>query len=237
MAESPRHANAHDPAPDAAVGSEDADPSGVVHVVDDDADLAESLRYFLAAHWIKAVTYPSAEAFLSVPEPEPGCLVLDLRMPGIGGLELLERLAADHALPPTVVLTAHGDVGSAVKSMKLGAIDFLSKPHDSRQLLAVLKRALARGVEASATARERRRLLGAVDQLTPREQEVFKGVVAGRSSRDIAETLGLQPKSVEIYRGRVLSKLGYSTSLELMAGVLRSCPEMARDPLGPGTPA
>ncbi len=193
---------------------------GVVHIVDDDEDMLDSLRTFLAAHWITVNTYRSAEEFLGQSNHAPGCLLVDLRMPGIGGLGLIERLAAEGRPLPTVVLTAHGDVPTAVRAMKLGAVDFLAKPHDSRDLLRVIKAALTRGVEDAAGAVERKRLAAALESLTPREREILLGVVAGQSSRSIAAELGLQPKSVEVYRGRVLNKLGYSTSLELVRAVL-----------------
>lgn len=212
-----------------------SETDGVVHIVDDDADMGESLRYFLAAHWIDARVYHSAEAYLAERDAAPGCLLLDLRMPGVGGLELMERLAQSGRLPPTIVLTAHGDIAAAVRAMKLGAVDFLTKPHDTRQLLALVKSALERGVMEAQAGEERRRLVEAAKTLTPRERQILRGVAAGHSTRQIAETLSLQPKSVEIYRGRLLAKLGFSSSLELVGTVLRVWPGLVDEPIGPAS--
>lgn len=206
---------------------ESSEPVGVVHVVDDDADMLESLRFFFEAHWLHVRTYPSADAFAGEPSPDPGCLIVDLRMPGLGGLALMQRLTEEHRLPPTIVLTAHGDVESAVKAMKLGAVEFLAKPHDSRKLLASVKAALAAGVERAHDAERRCSLQKSIENLTPREREIFAGMVAGQSSRQIAQALGLQPKSVEVYRSRVLDRLGFCSSLELVSVALRLVPELA----------
>jgi two-component system, LuxR family, response regulator FixJ len=200
--------------------------AGVVHVVDDDEGMSASLAYLFDAHQIASKCYRSSEEFLAVAEPAPGCLLVDLWMPGIGGLALLDRLAAEDRLPPTIVLTAHGDVEAAVRSMKLGAVEFLAKPHDSRVLLEAVRAALAQGVALAELQSHRRRLAQAVKTLTPREQQVVRGVIAGKSSRQIAEGLGLQPKSVEIYRGRVLEKLGFSTTLEMVGTIIRVMPEL-----------
>lgn len=196
------------------------EPAGAVHVIDDDEELLKSVRFLLEAHGIDVRTYGSAEEFLREPNPAPGCLLVDLRMPGLGGLGLIERLSAERRLPPTIVLTAHGDVPAAVRAMKLGATDFLSKPHDSRELLRMLRSALHAGVRGAEAAEQRRALVQALTLLTERERQVLRGVLAGGTSRTIAGDLGLQPKSVEIYRGHVLGKLGFSSSLEMVRAIL-----------------
>lgn len=204
-----------------------SDAAGTVHVIDDDEETLDSVRVFLEAHWIHVRAYGSAESFLAVAAPEPGCVLVDLRMPGMSGLDLLRRLGTDAPELPAIVLSGHGDMPVAIEAMKLGARDFLTKPYDPRQLLQVVQEAVVVGVESAARIDRQRELRTALQALTQRERDVLRGLVAGQSSREIAKSYGLQPKSVEVYRSRVLAKLGFGSSLELTSTVLSTFPDVS----------
>jgi two-component system response regulator FixJ len=201
----------------------------IIHVVDDDEAVRESLRFLLASAGLAAVSHDSAEAFLATASGrEVGCVLTDVRMPGINGLELQRQLQASGMPVVVIVMTGHGDVPLAVQAMKNGALDFLEKPFDDMQLLDAVGRALAasrsmRAASASATAAASR-----LASLTPREAEVLAGLVAGQSSKQIARDLGTSPRTIEVHRTRVMAKLAVQSLPDLVRAV------QAAQPAAPG---
>jgi len=182
--------------------------SPVVHVVDDDADVRDSLTFLLGATGLAVRVHESAVAFLKVlPEIEDGCVVTDVRMPEIDGIELQRRLRAQGCLLPVVVMTGHGDIALAVEAMKAGAVDFIEKPFDDDVLLAAIRAALAqRGSERERAARVAE-VRARLRSLSERERQVLDGLVAGKPNKIIAYDLGISPRTVEIYRANVMTKM------------------------------
>jgi FixJ family two-component response regulator len=190
----------------------------LIHVVDDDTSLRESLLDLLAAAGYEARGYASTGAFLLHPPVDrPGCVLLDVRMPGPSGLELQEVLPRHGVTLPVIFLTGHADVPSSVRAMKAGAVDFLEKPVERDALLGAIRRALGRD-DSERTAREaddrRRKRLAA---LTPREREIFDLVVAGKLNKQIAAHLGIGLRTVKAYRAQVMAKLGVTGAAALGA--------------------
>jgi len=182
--------------------------SQVVHVIDDDADVRQSLAFLLSTVGIAVRVHDSANAFLrALPTIEGGCIVTDVRMPGIDGIELQRRLKADKNSMPVIVMTGHGDIALAVEAMKAGAADFIEKPYDDEVLIRAIKTALSQRREdserrsAAAEVRDRLKLL------SERERQVLKGLVAGKPNKIIAYDLGISPRTVEIYRANVMTKM------------------------------
>lgn len=188
----------------------------LIHVVDDDESLRSALLDLLRAAGHDARGYGSAGEFLLQPPPDrPGCLLLDVRLPGPSGLDLQAAFQSRGIELPIVFLTGHADVPSTVRAMRAGAVDFLEKPVARELLFEALARALDRDAgarTARAAARQRADLLAA---LTPREREVFEQVVAGRRNREIAESLGVSLRTVKAYRAQLMDKLGVGTAAEL----------------------
>jgi len=197
----------------------------IVHVVDDDAAVRDSLRFLLDSAGMKVVAHESAEHFLAAaPGGEIGCVLTDVRMPGVSGLELQRRVQALGLPVMVIVMTGHGDVPLAVQAMKNGALDFLEKPFDDTQLLDAVQRALeaSRAMRATATAGTAARARLAA--LTQRESEVLDGLVAGQSSKQIARDLGASPRTIEVHRTRVMAKLGVDSLPELVRVVQSARP-------------
>jgi FixJ family two-component response regulator len=202
-------------------------PGPVVHIVDDDDSLRTALQRQLTAAGHRARTYASAGEFLlSPPSDGPGCLLLDLAMPGPSGLELQEALGRHGVRLPVIFLTGHGDLAAGVRAMKAGAVDFLTKPVERQALLDAIGHALtvdaAQRASRSADADLQRRFA----QLTPREREVFELVVAGLLNKQIADRLGIGERTVKSQRAQVMSKLGATNAAELgrIAAALKSAP-------------
>jgi two-component system, LuxR family, response regulator FixJ len=204
--------------------------SSVVHVIDDDEALRESLAFLLGTAHLRVRTYESATAFLdALPRAEPGCIITDVRMPGISGVELLRRLKSLGAAFPVIVITGHGDVPLAVDAMKLGAVDFLEKPFEDDALIAAVQSALGRHEHDARRAAEKAETFERIASLSARERQVLEGLVAGNPNKTIAFDLGISPRTVEIYRANVMTKMK-ATSLSdlvrmaLLSGLLSASP-------------
>jgi len=186
----------------------------IVHVVDDDAAVRRALMRLLRSEGLVAVAYETALAVLNAaPSLSSGCILLDLQMPGMDGLELLARLGELGIELPVIVVTGHGDVPTAVRAMKAGAVDFIEKPIDETQLFAAIDAALA---EKKFAVRDRA-VAGATDRmalLSPRERQVLKAIAVGRPSKLIAYDLGISVRTVEVHRAHMLDRLGVRNMAE-----------------------
>ena len=180
-----------------------------VFIVDDDQAVARSLRWLIETVRLQVETFASAQAFLDgYDAAKPGCLVLDVRMPGMSGLELQERLAARRGYHvPIIFITGHGDVQMAVRAVQAGAFDFVEKPFNDQDLLDRIQRAIAHDAGQRGKEAQRSQLKALFAGLTPREREVLDLVVEGLSNKAIANTLGLSAKTVEVHRAKVMEKL------------------------------
>lgn len=197
--------------------AEGKDTLGVVYVVDDDEAVRDSLQWLLEASSYRVQTYDSAEAFLAGFDPNAiACLILDVRMPGMSGLELQDELLARKLALPIIFITGHGDVPMAVSTMKKGAVDFIEKPFDQTALKALVERMLAHAREAAASAERQRLNEALLARLTPREQQVLERIVAGRLNKQIADDLGISIKTVEAHRANIMDKLRANTVADLM---------------------
>lgn len=188
----------------------------IVHIVDDDEAVRHSLAFLLESDGLTAKTYESALHFLDAAAEATGCLITDIRMPDITGIELLQRLNEKGASLPTIVITGHGDIPLAVEAMKAGAADFIEKPFDDDQMLKAVRAALARTVELEEKEAKRAEVLARVASLSKREREVLDGIVAGQANKVIAYDLGISQRTVEVYRANVMSKMGASSLSELV---------------------
>jgi two-component system response regulator FixJ len=191
--------------------------SRLVHVIDDDDALRDSLRFLLTSAKFDVETYESATAFLAaLPQLKGGCIVTDVRMPRISGIELLRRLKSMSIDLPVIVMTGHGDIGLAVEAMKEGAIEFLEKPFDDETLLKALRFALDRyGKEAKKDA-EKAQIRERLNSLSQREREVLEGLIAGHPNKIIASNLKISPRTVEIYRAHVMTKMNADSLSDLV---------------------
>lgn len=183
--------------------------SGLVHVIDDDEAMRQSLAFLLDTAGFASRTYESAPQFLErLGQLEPGCIVTDVRMPEMNGLELVRRVRSAGVALPVIVITGHGDVPLAVEAMKAGVKDFLEKPFDDAVLLRAVASALDSGEEAQRADAERHKFEAMLAALSPREKDVLHGVVAGKANKVIAHDLGISPRTVEVYRANVMTKTG-----------------------------
>ena len=188
----------------------------LIHVVDDDDSLRSALQRLLAAAGYRVKAYASAGEFLLDPPADaPGCLLLDLRMPGPSGLDLQEALARHGIRLPVIFLSGHGDLATGVRAMKAGAVDFLSKPVEREPLLAAVARALELDAAQRAASGVDRELRARFAMLTAREREVFELVAAGRLNKQIADALGIAERTVKAQRAQVMAKLGAANAAEL----------------------
>jgi two-component system response regulator FixJ len=186
-------------------------------VIDDDEAMRDSLSFLLDTAGIRARTYESAVAFLQQAESlEPGCIVTDVRMPEMNGLELVRKLKERGAPHPVIVITGHGDVPLAVEAMKAGVVDFLEKPFDDEALLQAVRSALDAQAREDQQQTEKHRFEEMLATLSPREQEVLRGVIAGKANKIIAYELGISPRTVEVYRANVMTKTGAAGLSELV---------------------
>jgi two-component system, LuxR family, response regulator FixJ len=180
----------------------------IVHVIDDDEALRESLAFLLRTADIEAKSYASAAAFLdALPLKGLTCIITDVRMPGLSGIDLLRRVKELGIEAPVIVITGHGDVPLAVEAMRFGAVDFLEKPFDDEILLQSVRAALRQQAGAAKRQSERAEIEGRLAVLSPRERDVLGGLVAGRANKQIAFDLGISPRTVEIYRANLMDKM------------------------------
>jgi two-component system response regulator FixJ len=191
-----------------------------VFVVDDDADVRDSLRLLLEASGFSVQVFTSAIHFLADSSPKTGCLIADIRMPDMSGLELQEEIVRRNIQLPVIVMTGHGDVPLAVRAMKAGAVDFLEKPFDANLMLASVRRGLEAGSQASSRAAEIEAAKNLLAVLTPREHSVLDKLVKGRSNKVAAYELGISPRTVEIHRAHIMDKMNASSLSDLVRTVL-----------------
>jgi FixJ family two-component response regulator len=188
-----------------------------VFVVDDDRAVRESLRRLLTSVGMTVEVFPTAQAFLAARRAEaPGCLVLDVRLPGLSGLDLQRELASTNATLPIIFLTGHGDIPMSVRAMKAGAIEFLTKPFREQDLLDAIRQAFERDRATRAERHEMADLRRRYDSLTPRERDVMTGVVAGRLNKQIAADLGSAESTVKEQRGQVMQKMQAGSVADLV---------------------
>jgi len=205
-------------------------PEPTVFVVDDDRAMRESLSWLLDSVGLRVRSYATAADFLAEHDPaQPGCLVLDVRMPGMSGLDLQAELARRGVELPTIVITGHAEVSMAVRAVKAGAIDFIEKPFSDQLLLDRVRQALEIDLEAREVRRRREHARRRLATLTAREREVLNLVVAGKANKEIASALGVSPKTVEVHRAHVMSKMCVDSLAELirltlLAGGIRENP-------------
>jgi two-component system, LuxR family, response regulator FixJ len=188
-----------------------------VFVVDDDADLRESLGWLFESAGLRFKSYSTAQEFLTDYKPEePGCLLLDVRMPGLSGLDLQEELRRRGVPPPIIIMTGHAKVPMAVRALKGGAIDFIQKPFSDQSLLERIRQAIDLDRRTRQVRTEAAKFAALLTYLTPREREVMDLVIAGKPNKIIAADLGISPKTVEIHRGRVMEKMQVESVAELV---------------------
>lgn len=194
-----------------------------VCIVDDDDAVRDSLKALLESSSLSVSTYPSATAFLDDYRPERiRCALIDVRMPDMDGIELLQKLADKPNLPPIVIITGHGEVEMAVKAMKFGAFDFIEKPFEPDALIERVNAAVRWGETRAAAEEKRREALQRLEGLTPRETDVLKCLLAGHSNKAIARRLQLSPRTVEVHRARVMDKTGVDSFSHLVRLALRA---------------
>jgi RNA polymerase sigma factor (sigma-70 family) len=190
---------------------------GTVFLIDDDAGVRDSLTLLLSLKGVRTQPFANAESFIETYRPDwPGCVLTDLRMPGMTGLELQAVLRERQVEVPVVVLTAHGDVATARAALKNGAFDFLEKPIDDAMLVDVLHNALRADRERRAAASSRTLADARIERLTGREREILALIAAGHQNREIATQLGISPRTVEVHKARIMEKLECDSLAELI---------------------
>ena len=193
----------------------------IIYLVDDDEALRDSLVWLLESQGFKVQAFASAEDFLKTWRPEfNGCLLLDVRMPGMSGLELHERLRSLYCTLPIIFITGHGDVPMAVAALKKGAVDFIEKPFNDAELLRLVTQCLAKEEENRSRRRQDAEVARRLDQLTQREREVLELIIAGKLNKQIADVLGISIKTVEVHRARVMEKMAAQSLAELVQNVM-----------------
>jgi two-component system response regulator FixJ len=194
---------------------------GTVYVVDDDPAVRDSLAFLLGAAGLEVRLFESASAFLAtLPTLGRGCVVTDVRMPEINGIELLRRMTSSGQALPVIVMTGHGDVPLAVEAMKLGALHFVEKPFEDERLLAAVGAALELDARTAAAGAAAADVVARIEALSGRERQVLDGLVAGHPNKLIARELGISPRTVEIYRANVMTKMQATSIPELVRLVM-----------------
>jgi two-component system response regulator FixJ len=193
-----------------------SDPA-LVHVIDDDEPVRQSLAFLLGTAGVEVRTYDSAVAFLNeATGVKTGCVITDVRMPEVRGIDLLHRLKELRVDVPVIVITGHGDVPLAVEAIKIGAFDFLEKPFDDEMLLASVRSTLDRQDRERQRHAERAEIEGRLAALSKRERDVLEGLVAGKANKQIAFDLGISPRTVEIYRANLMTKMQAASLSDLV---------------------
>jgi len=197
----------------------------VTYIIDDDKAVRDSLQWLIESVGLNVKTYETAQSFLEdVDHNAAGCIVLDVRLPGMSGLDLLEHMERININLPTIMITGHGDVPVAVRAMKAGAVDFIEKPFSDQVLLDRVREALTRDKENRRNAAEMGEIQIRLAKLTPRERQVMKLVVQGMLNKQIATELGLSHKTIEVHRAHVMEKMG-ATSLAELVRMVVACEE------------
>jgi two-component system response regulator FixJ len=200
---------------------------GKVYVIDDDDAMRDSLDFLLGAANFQVTLFESAHNFLNtISSVDFGCVVSDVRMPGIDGIELLKRLKANRSVLPVVIMTGHGDVPLAVEAMKLGAVDFLEKPFEDERIIGMIDVALRQAVSGAQSEAMTHEITSRIATLSPRERQVMDGLIAGLSNKLIARDYDISPRTIEVYRANVMTKMQAASLSELVrlairAGVLK----------------
>src|SRR4051794_10332853 len=198
-------------------------PRGKVYVIDDDEAMRHSLEFLLGSVDYEVTLFESAQVFLDgIAKREFGCVVSDVRMPGIDGIELLRRLQTLNCRFPVIIMTGHGDVPLAVEAMKLGAVDFLEKPFDDNLLIGMVEAGLKRAEPEARDEAVTREIATRVETLSPRERQVMDGLVAGLSNKAIAREYDISPRTIEVYRANVMTKMQAGSLSELVRLALRA---------------
>jgi FixJ family two-component response regulator len=193
------------------------EPDAIVWVVDDDASVREALRSLIRSAGLRVETLASAQEFLACPRVEaPSCLVLDVRMPRLSGLDLQKRMAEISLQIPIVFITGHGDVPTSVRAMKAGAVEFLTKPFDDQDLLEAIQQAIKRDREARHHQAELGELRARYESLTPREREVMGWVVSGLLNKQVAAELGTSEITIKVHRAQVMHKMHAGSLADLV---------------------
>ena len=209
-------------------------PDPIIYVIDDDEAVRHSLEFLLKSAGIKVRAFESAQAFLDfLPQARSGCVITDVRMPEITGIELLQKVKTANPDLPVIVITGHGDVSLAVEAMKLGAVDFLEKPFDDDLLLIAVRAALNRDSDAGKRKAELAGIQEKLADLSNRERQVLEGLVAGKANKVIAFDLNISPRTVEIYRANLMTKMSANSLSDLvrmavMTGVLENSGKSGR---------
>jgi two-component system response regulator FixJ len=198
-------------------------PRGKVYVIDDDDAMRDSLDFLLGSADFDVTLFASAQHFLdALPGVDFGCVVSDVRMPGIDGIELLKRLKADRSPFPVLIMTGHGDVPLAVEAMKLGAVDFLEKPFEDDRLIGMIDVALKQAASGAQTEAVAQDIAARVASLSNRERQVMEGLVAGLSNKLIAREYDISPRTIEVYRANVMTKMQAGSLSELVRLAMRA---------------
>ncbi len=197
--------------------------SGKVYVIDDDPAMRDSLDFLLGAAGFSVRLFDSAQRFLDeLASLEAGCVLTDVRMPGIDGMELLRQLNSGARKLPVIVMTGHGDVPLAVEAMKLGALDFLEKPFEDDRLIGMIETALAQNATGSKSDALTADMAARVTSLTQRERQVMQGLITGQSNKTIAKEYEISPRTVEVYRANVMTKMQANSLSELVRFAIRA---------------
>jgi two-component system response regulator FixJ len=196
---------------------------GCVYVIDDDQAMRDSLEFLLDSADYDVTLFESALTFLdALPGLEFGCILSDVRMPGIDGMDLLKRLKADRSKMPILIMTGHGDVPLAVEAMKLGAIDFIEKPFEDERLIGMIEAALRQAEHGARTEAVVHDIAARIESLSPRERQVMDGLVAGLSNKVIAREFDISPRTIEVYRANVMTKMQANSLSELVRLAMRA---------------
>jgi two-component system, LuxR family, response regulator FixJ len=195
---------------------------GKVYVIDDDGAVRDSLDFLLGAADFDVTLFESAQHFLDALPSDFGCVVSDVRMPGIDGIELLQRLKANRSMLPVLIMTGHGDVPLAVEAMKLGAVDFLEKPFEDDRLIGMIDVALKQAESGARSVAATLDIAARIASLSPRERQVMEGLVAGLSNKLIAREYDISPRTIEVYRANVMTKMQVGSLSELVRLAMRA---------------